>query len=180
MPVLVWPSYPDAPITSEYGWRMHPIYGYPKWHNGVDLGIPEGSPIFASSSGRIKTVNPDPTVPSGIFIVLDHQNGMSSSYSHLSEVVVNKGEFVPQGALIGLSGNTGSSTGAHLHWVVRDPPKSERPKGDVNPLNYLRGNYRLKKGGYIKGGAPPALLGILVAAGAGYWIYKKARKKKWI
>ena len=126
MAVLGWPSFKDAPITSLYGWRVHPIYGTKKWHNGIDLGIPEGSPILAAGNATVRVVNPDPTVPSGIFVVLDHDDGKESSYSHLREVVVKKGERVSKGDLIALSGNTGSSTGPHLHWVVRDRPKSLR------------------------------------------------------
>ena len=178
--VLGWPSYRDAPITSEYGMRFHPIYGYPKWHNGLDLGIEEGSPVFASSSGIIDVIEPSGSGPSGIYIVLDHQNGMSSSYAHLSDVLVSRGEGVTKGQLIGLSGKTGNVTGAHLHWVVRDPSQSLRSGGDVDPFNYLRGSYRLRKGGFVTGKVPVGLFGILLAVGAGYWLYTKARQKKWL
>ncbi len=180
MAVLGWPSFKDAPITSLYGWRVHPIYGTRKWHNGIDLGIPENSPILAASNATVRTINADPTVPSGIFVILDHDDGKESSYSHLNEVLVSRGERVSKGDLIALSGNTGSSTGPHLHWVVRDRAKSLREGGDVDPLNYLRGKFKLKKGGYIKGLAPIGIMTVLVAAGAGYLIYKKAKKEKWI
>jgi len=180
MAVLQWPTFKDAPITSLYGWRIHPIYGTRKWHNGIDVGVPENSPILASGSATVSVINPDPSAPAGIFVILKHDDGKESSYSHLNEVLVSRGERVKKGDLIALSGNTGGSTGPHLHWVVRDRAKSLREGGDVNPLNYLRGKYKLKTGGYIKGLAPVGILTVLLAAGAGYFVYKKAKKDKWI
>jgi murein DD-endopeptidase MepM/ murein hydrolase activator NlpD len=180
MALLGWPSFRDAPITSLYGSRNHPVYGTRKWHNGIDLGVPEGSPVLATGNATVRVINADPTVPSGIFVILDHSDGKETSYSHLSEVLVRRGEKVTKGDLIALSGNTGGSTGPHLHWVVRDRAKSLREGGDVDPLNYLRGKFKLRTGGYVKGLAPIGILSVLLAAGAGYLIYKKAKKQKWI
>ena len=181
MPVsLGWPTYLEAPITSEYGWRLHPLYGYPKWHNGLDIGTPEGSPIYASSSGVVKTLNPDPSASSGLYIILDHKNGMSSSYSHLSDFLVRVGQEVRQGELIGLSGSTGGATGPHLHWRVNDPSRSLREGGDVNPLDYLKGNFALRSGGTVSGAIPKYGIGTLILVIGGYVIYRKAKSKRWI
>ena len=105
-------------ITSAYGWRIHPIYGTEKYHEGWDLcqGNPSG-PIYASRSGTV-------TIASvyggyGNCVVIDHGGGVQTLYGHLSKIDVEVGDEVEMGEQVGLEGSTGNSTGPHLHWEFR-------------------------------------------------------------
>jgi len=114
---------------SAYGMRIHPILKIPKMHEGIDLTCPDGTKIFAPAAGVI-TESGYTTGGYGIKIVIDHGFGYRTIYGHLSKVLVNEGEKVERGTVIGLVGNTGLSTCAHLHYEVMVYNKK------VNPLNY--------------------------------------------
>lgn len=114
---LLYPLVKPVEVTSPFGWRVHPISGTTRFHSGVDLGAPLGSPVLAAFSGRV--VSADWMGGYGNAIVLQHGAGLRSLYAHLSESLVSPGQFIPQGAVIGLSGSTGNSTGPHLHFEVR-------------------------------------------------------------
>jgi murein DD-endopeptidase MepM/ murein hydrolase activator NlpD len=127
---LMFPLSIPAPITSVFGWRMHPISGDPRFHMGTDLGAPLGTPVLAAYAGRV--VIADFLGGYGLAIALDHNKGTQQTlYGHLSEIFVKQGEWVKQGSVIGRVGSTGNSTGAHLHfefrqltpdgWVALDP-----------------------------------------------------------
>ncbi len=103
-------------LTASYGMRMNPFYKTLKSHQGVDYTIPEGTRIFATADGVVKSVTTNST--SGKEIVLDHGNGYTTSYSHISATKVGKGSRVKRGDIIALSGNTGLSTAPHLHYEV--------------------------------------------------------------
>ena len=122
---LAWPVQDPYTVSSGYGYRMHPILKKRKFHNGLDLRIPIGTPLYAAQSGKVELVGDSKT--SGKYIVIDHGHGVRTSYSHLSSQVVKRGEAIERGALIGESGNTGRSTGPHLHFVVRIGGKSVDP-----------------------------------------------------
>ncbi len=105
-------------LTASYGMRIHPFYKSLKSHQGVDYTIPEGSRVFATADGVVKSVTTRSST-SGQTIVIDHQNGFETSYSHLGKINVRKGQKVRRGDIIALSGNTGLSLAPHLHYEVR-------------------------------------------------------------
>jgi murein DD-endopeptidase MepM/ murein hydrolase activator NlpD len=119
----------DAPITSEFGWRMHPILGYEKFHGGMDFGAEEGSMIRAAYSGTV--ILADWYGGYGNTVILDHGNGITTLYGHTEGVYVTEGQTVEKGEPIALVGSTGLSTGPHLHFEVRQDGEP------VDPVAYL-------------------------------------------
>jgi murein DD-endopeptidase MepM/ murein hydrolase activator NlpD len=116
---LVFPLSIPAPITSLFGWRVHPIFGTPRFHAGTDIGAPIGTPVLAAYAGQV--VMADFLGGYGLLVALDHNQGKQQTlYGHLSEVFVKAGETVKQGTVIGRVGNTGNSTGPHLHFEYRE------------------------------------------------------------
>ena len=105
-------------VTCNYGWRIHPISGARDFHNAVDIGIPEGTPILAGHDGRVVTASYDAD-GYGWYITLEGKNGLSTRYAHNSALLVSAGQEVKKGETIAKSGNTGNSTGPHLHFEVR-------------------------------------------------------------
>ncbi|MFI3324327.1 MAG: M23 family metallopeptidase [Rikenellaceae bacterium] len=103
-------------LTASYGMRMHPFYKTLKSHQGVDYTVPEGTRIFATADGTVKNITTNST--SGKEITLDHGNGYTTTYSHISGTKVAKGRKVKRGDIIALSGNTGLSITPHLHYEV--------------------------------------------------------------
>ena len=104
-------------FTSSYGMRVHPITGLWHLHNGIDLAGPIGTPVLAARGGRVVHMEND-TAGYGRMIILDHGGGFRSLYAHLDAFRVNVGQYVSTGQQIGTLGNTGRSTGAHLHFSV--------------------------------------------------------------
>lgn len=104
-------------LTSPQGWRIHPIYGTRKYHAGVDLAADEGTPIAACQSGVVAFAGWLDGY--GNAVIIDHGSGVVSVYGHNSELLVESGQPVSQGAIIALCGSTGNSTGPHCHWEVR-------------------------------------------------------------
>lgn len=105
----------NATVTSKYGWRVHPITGTKKFHNGTDIGIGYGSPTVASKSGTISQTGYHDSM--GNYIYLDC-GGYRVKYMHLSKIIVSKGDQVKRGQKVGEIGSTGSSTGPHCHWEI--------------------------------------------------------------
>lgn len=104
-------------VGSGYGWRVHPIYGYRKMHNGVDIGGPTGQAIVAAKSGRV--IFAGVRGGYGNVVLLEHEGGVVTLYAHQSQLLVAEGERVERGEVIGKLGSTGLSTGPHLHFEVR-------------------------------------------------------------
>lgn len=124
-------KYPvQGKITSPYGNRIHPISGVQKFHNGIDIGVSTGTPIIAPAPGTVTKKYTDSL--GGNSLVIKHDNGFSTGYAHLSAWEVEIGDKVHQGQTIAKSGNTGNSTGPHLHLTMRD-----QNGGYVNPEDYL-------------------------------------------
>ncbi len=112
---LIFPLSIPAPITSLFGWRLHPITGEQRFHSGTDIGAPIGTPVLAAYAGRVALA--DFLGGYGLTVLLEHNKGSQQTlYGHLSELFVKPGEWVPQGVVIGRVGNTGLSTGPHLHF----------------------------------------------------------------
>lgn len=103
--------------TRGFGYRMHPIKKVMKFHSGQDFGAATGTPVGASADG-VAYVRWDAD-GYGKYVIINHPNGMSTLYAHLSEVLVAKGQNVTKGDEIGLVGSTGGSTGPHLHFEIR-------------------------------------------------------------
>lgn len=111
---------PGYPITSQYGWRTHPITGTRRMHTGTDFGVPCGDPVYASADGVV--VSSGVAGGYGNRVVLSHgkSNGASiaTTYNHNSRNVVRAGQTVKEGDTVAMAGTTGSSTGCHLHFEV--------------------------------------------------------------
>ena len=116
-------------LTSPYGYRIHPTLGYRKFHNGVDLANSQGTPIYATRSGKVTVATYGSTY--GYYVTINHGDGYSSLYAHMTHYVVSKGDTVKKGQLIGYMGSTGRSTGPHLHFSIFYNGSS------VNPMNYI-------------------------------------------
>ncbi|WP_277875993.1 peptidoglycan DD-metalloendopeptidase family protein [Trichocoleus sp. FACHB-262] len=115
---LIFPLSLPAPITSIFGWRIHPISGDSRFHSGTDLGAPMGTPVVAAYAGKVAIA--DFLGGYGLTVTIDHNKGKQETlYAHLSEIFVKPGEVVKQGAVIGRVGSTGNSTGPHLHFELR-------------------------------------------------------------
>jgi murein DD-endopeptidase MepM/ murein hydrolase activator NlpD len=115
---MMFPVAIPAPITSLFGWRIHPISGSQRMHTGTDIGAPMGTPVLAAMPGRVMLA--DDMGGYGLTVALEHDNGMRQTlYAHMSELFVRPGDIVQQGTVIGRVGSTGASTGAHLHFELR-------------------------------------------------------------
>lgn len=124
-----WPAPSYTRISSEYGWRMHPILGVEKFHNGVDMAAPGGSPILAAYDGEVIASGYNSSM--GNYIMINHGGGLITIYMHASALYVSQGTMVARGEKIAAVGTTGRSTGNHLHFGVR-------LNGEyVSPWNYL-------------------------------------------
>lgn len=108
----------NARISSHYGSRTHPVTGKKRMHRGTDYAVNTGTPIYAPADGVVEVVRPSKK-GSGNFLRVQHSYGFSSSYSHLNKFAVKSGEFVKKGDLIAYSGNSGLSSGPHLHYEIR-------------------------------------------------------------
>lgn len=116
-------------ITSPYGMRIHPVYGYPKMHTGVDLAAPYNTPIYASRAGVVVWAGWGST--GGWWVKVDHGDGFATTYLHMTRYIVKIGDFVEAGQVLGYMGSTGVSTGSHLHFGVMKDGKW------VDPLKYI-------------------------------------------
>lgn len=109
-----------AKITSKFGYRTDPKTGKQNaFHNGIDLAVPLGTEIKSPMPGVVDAITSGGD--GGNQIILKHDNGYKTGYAHLSKQLVKKGDKIKQGDIIGLSGNTGKSTGPHLHFTLTDP-----------------------------------------------------------
>ena len=107
---------PASTVTSAYGWRQDPFTGEAKFHKGVDLRAAEGSDVAAAGAGRVTFAGVSGGY--GTTVVLEHANGLSTRYAHLSETRVRVGDEISAGQVIGLAGSTGRATAPHLHFEV--------------------------------------------------------------
>ena len=110
-------------VTSPYGYRRDPITGKQSWHNGLDLRA-KNEPAYSMMEGIVEKVGYDNR--SGNYVTLRHGN-YHVSYCHLSSIIVRKGEYVYPGIIVGVTGNTGRSTGSHLHLTCKKDGKSVNP-----------------------------------------------------
>ncbi|RUS95163.1 hypothetical protein DSM107003_33630 [Trichormus variabilis SAG 1403-4b] len=125
--IFAFPS--DAPTSSPFGWRIHPILGYRRFHAGLDFAASYGSTIRAADSGTV--IFAGWYGGYGKAVIISHSNGITTLYGHSSELYVSEGQAVQKGQAIASVGSTGLSTGPHLHFEVR------RDGTPVDPANYL-------------------------------------------
>ncbi|MEF3244523.1 MAG: peptidoglycan DD-metalloendopeptidase family protein [Caldisericaceae bacterium] len=130
---FIWPA--KGPITSEFGMRFHPILHIWRLHDGIDIGIPTGTPIKASADGTVTYVGA--LSGYGNVVILSHMANFSTLYAHLKSAVVKKGQTVKKGQVIAYSDNTGWSTGPHLHFSIYKIDIETGKSTPVNPRDYL-------------------------------------------
>jgi murein DD-endopeptidase MepM/ murein hydrolase activator NlpD len=132
-----------ARISSQFGWRVHPILGYKRLHPGVDYAAPRGTPILAAGNGVVERAGPSSGY--GNFTLIKHTNGYETAYGHQTAFAkgIKPGVTVRQGQIIGYVGSTGLSTGPHLHFEIRvngqpvDPLRIRLPRGRVLEGDFL-------------------------------------------
>lgn len=117
-------------VTSHYGYRHHPITRRYRLHEGIDFRASNGTRVYASKTGTVTYASKKSGY--GKIVIIQHGDDYSTSYGHLSRIRVSKGDIVRQGQVIGLSGNTGFSSGPHLHFEVRYKGRSENPARHLN------------------------------------------------
>ena len=145
--VLAYPV-ADHYVTQKYGNTAFASWAYKtKFHNGIDFKASLGTPILAAEDGEVMAVGDNGRVQYGKFILIKHNNNLATLYAHLSRQIVQKGSVIKRGQVIGYSGNTGYSTGPHLHfgvyWALNLKMQSFSGAGlvpvgvTINPANYL-------------------------------------------
>lgn len=125
----VWPCPSSHTITSNYGYRVHPVTGAKKLHTGMDIGASYGAAVVAAAGGTV--IMSQYYGGYGNCIIIDHGGGVATLYGHMSSLVAKNGQTVKAGETIGKVGSTGVSTGNHLHFEVRINGST------VNPANYV-------------------------------------------
>lgn len=126
---FAWPSATSTRVTSEFGYRIHPISGTRRLHRGMDIGAGLGTNVLAAEAGTVVTAGWNNSY--GYYITIDHGGGYVTLYAHNSKLHVSKGQTVTRGQIIAKCGSTGNSTGPHIHFEVR-------VNGELkNPRNYF-------------------------------------------
>ena len=126
----IWPTNNTRLVTSPYGERWCPFHGYES-HNGADIGAARGSAVLAAKSGRV--IQAGWNGGYGISVMIAHDDGITTLYGHMDGCSVSVGQTVSQGETIGICGNTGNSSGAHIHYTMY------KNGGTIDPLPYLPG-----------------------------------------
>jgi murein DD-endopeptidase MepM/ murein hydrolase activator NlpD len=125
-------------MASGYGYRVDPVYGSGKFHEGMDFSAPIGTPVYATGDGKVTDAGWNQGY--GNSIDINHGYDYLTRYAHLSKIMVKKGQDIKRGDLIGLVGNTGKSTGPHLHYEVRFKGTPQNPVRfyfqDLTPEQY--------------------------------------------
>lgn len=103
-------------VTSPFGFRDHPVSGQYSFHNAVDIGVNTGTDVLAFAAGTVRYIGENSVY--GLYVRLDHDNGVSTFYAHCQELLVHKGDAVSCGQVIAKSGATGNATGPHLHFSI--------------------------------------------------------------
>ncbi|HDQ40184.1 MAG TPA: M23 family metallopeptidase [Desulfonatronum sp.] len=123
----IWPT--EGWVTSEFGYRRSPFTDRREFHKGLDIAGPIGTPVYATAKGLVISSEKDGAY--GLTVTIDHGSGIITNYAHLHSIAVKNGQNVSRGELLGYMGNTGRTTGPHLHYEVR---LNGIP---VDPLRYI-------------------------------------------
>ena len=125
-------------ISDHYGYRTHPVLHYRQLHAGLDFAMPVGTPIYATANGVVLSAGIQPGY--GHMVEIRHNFGFGARYGHLNgKYAVKQGDFVKKGDIIAYSGNSGLSTGPHLHYEIRFISK---PLNPINFVNWKQENYK--------------------------------------
>lgn len=127
---FAWPCPEYTRISSDYGMRIHPVYGVEMFHYGIDMAAAAGTPILAAYDGKVTSAGYSSSM--GNYVLIDHGDELYTIYMHASALYVSSGEIVIRGEKIAAVGTTGTSTGNHLHFGVRVGGSY------VNPWSYLQ------------------------------------------
>lgn len=127
---FMWPVPASSRITSQYGYRIHPVYKTKKFHSGIDIGAPYGVDILAAADGTVTLATTNGGY--GKCVIINHGSGITTLYGHNSTLLVSVGNKVTKGQVIAKAGSTGVSTGPHLHFEVRVNGST------TDPMQYLR------------------------------------------
>ncbi len=122
---MIWPL--AGSVTSEFGWRTHPIFGTARYHSGLDIGGDYGDPIHAADGGTV--IYAGWISGYGNAVIINHGGGITSLYGHCQSLAVSEGQNVSQGQVIAYCGSTGNSTGPHCHFEVRQDGEPVSPYG---------------------------------------------------
>ncbi len=114
---FMWPVPSTRYITSPYGYRIHPVYNYKKFHSGIDIGASYGVDIVAAADGTVTLATTNGGY--GKCVIINHGSGITTLYAHNSQLLVSNGQSVTRGQVVAKAGSTGVSTGPHLHFEVR-------------------------------------------------------------
>lgn len=138
-------------MASGYGYRRDPVYGISKFHEGLDFACDIGTPVYATGNGRITEAGWNSGY--GNEVVIAHGYNYTTRYAHLSKITVKKGETVKRGDKIGETGNTGKSTGPHLHYEVRFKGVPQNPINyyylDITPQQYAELVQQAENAGHV-------------------------------
>ena len=134
--LLAWRYHPSVKpcqgrVTSEFGFRIHPVTGTFKMHSGLDIADAPWTPVLATADGVVSEVSNRPESFYGQLVRIDHENGYQTLYAHLAAPAVKPGQFIQRHQLVGYMGSTGRVTGTHLHYEVR------RNGDPVNPRRFI-------------------------------------------
>ncbi|REB11178.1 peptidase M23 [Sporosarcina sp. BI001-red] len=133
-----WTRPASGPLTSSFGWRMHPIFHTQKQHRGQDIGVPIGTTVVSAAEGVVSHAGPMGGFGNAIMVTHSIDGKIFTSvYAHLSSIGVSTGQHVGKGQFIGKSGSTGNSTGPHLHFEIHVGNFSASGPSAVNPLRYV-------------------------------------------
>ncbi|MBN7772876.1 murein hydrolase activator EnvC family protein [Clostridium aminobutyricum] len=124
--IMAWPVPGVTRISSEFGYRLHPILGYKKLHTGMDIAAPTGTTVVASNPGTVIKAAYNNSY--GYMVMIDHGGGIVTLYAHNSKLLVSTGDVVSRGQAISKSGSTGDSTGPHVHFEVRVNGEYKNPR----------------------------------------------------
>lgn len=160
---ILYPFTGSYSVTSNYGTRTAPTAGGSTDHKGIDFSMPVNTDILSSIAGRVAEVGYNSS--RGNYIVVNNDSGISSVYQHLNSVLAKQGDVVRQGQVIAKSGNTGTTTGPHLHYELKIDGQN------VDPLLYLQTYDQINGGdaGTTAGGFKIPELDSVTAAIKEYW-----------
>ncbi len=129
----IWPA--EGRITSGYGFRIHPVHGTFELHSGIDIAAPRDTPIVATADGRV--VFTGWSEGYGKLLIVDHGHNYKTLYGHLNKIICKQGDMVKRGDIIAAVGDTGTSTGYHLHYEVKFNDKILNPKRFLDEDNFF-------------------------------------------
>ncbi|MBN2781988.1 MAG: peptidoglycan DD-metalloendopeptidase family protein [Campylobacterales bacterium] len=118
-------------ITSSFGYRIHPTLNRKEFHKGIDMRAPMDTPVYATADGLVEWAGFHKSSGFGNLVILNHNYGFRTNYGHLNKVVVKSGQFVKKGTLIAYTGNSGMSSGPHLHYEIKFIHQA------VNPIYFV-------------------------------------------